>query len=63
MSILYTCIGKGGLYEFVTFTVGAGTSKGQSFVIYRDINTGLCYHRTAEDFHQRMEEVKKNDPV
>lgn len=59
MSVIYTCIGKGGLYEFVAKTTGAGTSKGEQFIVYRDIETGSCYHRTVEDFYERMEEVRE----
>lgn len=51
---LYTCIGKGGRYKCYGETTGAGTSRGQSVVIYQDIDTKQLFHRTRDDFNKRM---------
>lgn len=52
----YTCIGKGGDYEFLGTATGSGTSRGapQPYV-YRDVATGQLYFREATDFYTRME--------
>lgn len=51
---LYTCIGKGGTYELIGKSQGAGELKHQQLVVYRSAETGLLYHRTPDDFHARM---------
>ena len=51
---LYTCIGKGGKYELVGKSQGAGELKHQQMLVYRSTETGLLYHRTPDDFHARM---------
>ncbi len=57
MQLKYTCEGKGGLYEVVGVTTGAGLSKGESVVVYRDVASGRLYHRTPSDFDNRMRAV------
>ena len=51
---VYECVGKGGRYRVLAKTSGAGKSKGESLIIYQDINDCECYHRTPEDFAARM---------
>lgn len=57
---LYTCIGKGGAYEHIGVTIGAGTSRGQEVVVYCDTDTGQLFHRTPEDFEARMQRLDKS---
>lgn len=52
-----TCKGKGGRYELIGVATGAGTSRGQEIVLYRDMATNDFYFRTEEDFEERMEPV------
>lgn len=54
MTAIYECIGKGRRYSVLTTTTGAGTSRGESLVIYQCVEDGECYHRTIEDFSERM---------
>lgn len=58
---IYTCKGKGGRYEFISFSKGAGKSKGERCVVYQDLDSGEKYHRTLEDFNERMEEIDTED--
>lgn len=51
---LYTCIGKGGTYELIGRSQGAGELKHQQLVVYRSDETGRLYHRTPGDFDLRM---------
>lgn len=53
----YTCIGKGGRYELLGETIGAGLSRGESVKVYRDSTSGQLFHRSADDFAARMERV------
>ena len=53
---LYTCIGKGGEYRYLGTAIGAGDSRGELFEVYQD-ESGQLYHRTPEDFMERMEPV------
>lgn len=55
----YTCIGKGGRYKCYGETIGAGTSKGTSVVIYQDVETKQLHHRTRVDFDKRMKLLSK----
>lgn len=55
MSVTYTCKGKGGVYELVGVIYGAGTCRGQTMNLYREIATGVLYFRTPADFQERME--------
>lgn len=53
---LYTCIGKGGVYELLGESHGAGDDlRGTFQVIYRDVVTGQLYNRNRESFTERME--------
>lgn len=52
--IIVTCINKGGEYEVLGFSCGAGKSKGEILMVYRDTTTGQLFHRTEEDFYNRM---------
>lgn len=58
-SRLYTCIGKGGRYKCYGETIGAGTSKGESVVIYQDVDSKKLFHRTRDDFDKRMKLLDK----
>lgn len=51
---LYTCVGKGGEYELLGRSLGAGERRLDRVVVYRDNETGLLYHRTLDDFDARM---------
>lgn len=54
---LYTCIGKGGEYELIGESTGAGHSRGETIMVYQDTSTGRIFHRMAEDFNNRMEKL------
>ena len=41
-------------YEVLGYSIGAGTSKGSTLVIYQDTETKQLYHRTFDDFCQKM---------
>jgi len=58
---IYTCKGKGGKYEFIALSRGAGTSKGETCVLYQDVESGEKFHRKLEDFNERMEEIDTED--
>ena len=61
---LYTCIGKGGLYEYIGLSDGAGMSKGEQREVYRCKATGRVFHRECSDFSARMEPVAQSaEPV
>lgn len=51
---LYTCSGKGGEYELIGQSAGAGTRRGETLKVYRDTHNGLLFHRTPEEFDARM---------
>ncbi len=53
---LYTCIGKGGEYRYLGTAIGAGDSRGELAEVYQD-RTGQLFHRTPEDFMERMEPI------
>jgi Zn finger protein HypA/HybF involved in hydrogenase expression len=56
----YTCIGKGGSYELVGVSKGAGTMRDVlicDLTVYRDTASGQLYHRAPDDFAARMEPV------
>lgn len=62
--VLYTCIGKGGLYRIVGRARGAGTSRDTGVIIvYEDVNSleHMPFFRTLEDFNKRMQEVDMTD--
>lgn len=51
----YTCIGKGGEYELLGESHGAGDDlRGTFQMIYRDVATGQLYNRNRESFAERM---------
>lgn len=54
---LYTCIGKGGEYELIGESTGAGYSCGETIMVYQDTMTGRIFHRTLIDFKTRMEKL------
>lgn len=55
---IYTCKGKGGRYELLGHSAGAGSRAMEQIAIYRDVSTGVTYHRTLLDFQERMEVVE-----
>ena len=58
MTKLFTCVGKGGTYEYVGLAKGAGTKRDAAMLeIYRDTATGALYYRTESDFSKRMVEL------
>lgn len=50
----YTCANKGGRYERLGVSKGAGTRRLERLIAYRDTETGELYHRTIPDFDARM---------
>lgn len=50
----FTVIGKGGRYELLGESSGAGCCRGEGRVIYRCLDTGQLYHRKDDDFAARM---------
>lgn len=57
--MIYECIGKGGRYVVLGKTIGAGYSRGESVIVYKDEATGQLFHRTEIDFKTRMQEIKE----
>lgn len=56
---LYTCIGKGGVYERLGVATGAGTSKTTApVVVYKDVVSGRLFYRAGYDFDARMERLR-----
>ena len=55
---LYSCIGKGGVYQIIDSPTPAGKSKkSESILVYKDVNTGRTFWRFKSDFYDRMEEI------
>ena len=54
---LYTCTGKGGVYEHIGLSAGAGMARGEQRQVYRCTATGLIFHRECMDFKERMERL------
>ncbi len=53
--MIYEVEGKGGQYELLGLSKGAGTSRGTiPIVVYRCLETGQLYHRTQGDFSERL---------
>lgn len=50
----YTHTTKGGEYEIVGASSGAGGRKGDVVMVYRSLATGTLHHREPEDFAMRM---------
>lgn len=55
--ILYTCVSKGGEFEIVGTSSGAGPRKGEPLIVYRDLKTGKLHHREPENFAMRMQQL------
>jgi hypothetical protein len=60
---LYTCIGKGGVYEYLGLSAGAGIARGEQRQVYRCTTTGLVFHRECMDFKERMERLSAPSPA
>lgn len=56
----YTSVSKGGEYEIVGASSGAGQRKGDVVMVYRNIATGQLHHREPEDFAMRMTALNAN---
>ena len=50
----YTSVSKGGEFEMVGTSSGAGQRKGDVVIVYRNVETGQILHREPEDFAMRM---------
>lgn len=50
----YTSVSKGGEFEIVGTSSGAGQRKGDVVIVYRNVETGQLLHREPEDFAMRM---------
>lgn len=50
----YTSVSKGGEFEIVGTSSGAGQRKGDVVIVYRNVETGQFLHREPEDFAMRM---------
>jgi hypothetical protein len=60
---LYTCDGKGGEYELVGASKGAGTLRDTApLTVYRDTKDGQLYHRHTPDFNSRMTSLGRCAP-
>lgn len=57
-SDLFYCHGKGGVYELLGESNGAGLCRPEIRMIYRDTETRKLYHRSREDFNDRMRPYK-----
>lgn len=57
----YTSVSKGGEYELLGASSGAGKLKGFPLMVYRDTTTGKLYHREPEDFAVRMKAVQPQE--
>lgn len=55
----YRYIGASTVYEVVGVTIGAGTSKGSSVIVYKELGSdgSKLFHRTIDDFNIRMVKV------
>lgn len=51
---VYTCAGKGGRYELLGSSIGAGERRGELLAAYRNLDSGQVYHRSLADFALRM---------
>ncbi len=60
---LYTCTGKGGVYEHIGLSAGAGMARGEQRQVYRCTATGLIFHRECMDFKERMERLSAPSPA
>ena len=60
---LYTCTGKGGVYEHIGLSAGAGMARGEQRQVYRCTTTGLVFHRECMDFKERMERLSAPSPA
>ena len=58
---LFTCIDKGGRYELLGSSTGAGSCRREGRVVYRCLDTGQLYHRTDEDFAARMTPLESEE--
>jgi len=54
---IYTCKNKGGYYKVVGTSKGAGPLRDQVLIVYQDLKDEQMYHRTEDDFNDRMEEI------
>lgn len=61
--IEYACKGKGGRYEILGLATGAGLTRGEDRLVYKDASTGRLFMRTEADFSERMERLKDDPPV
>lgn len=55
----YTSVSKGGEFEIVGTSSGAGQRKGDVVIVYRNVDTGQIQHREPEDFAMRMKPITK----
>lgn len=55
----YTSVSKGGEFEIVGTSSGAGQRKGDVVIVYRNVETGQILHREPEDFAMRMKPLTK----
>lgn len=55
----YTSVSKGGEFEIVGTSSGAGQRKGDVVIVYRNVETGQILHREPEDFAMRMKPITK----
>lgn len=57
----YTSVSKGGEFEVVGTSSGAGQRKGDVVIVYRNVDTGQILHREPEDFAMRMKPITQPD--
>lgn len=51
---LYRCPDSQRVHELLGDTEGAGACKGQTYKVYRDLDSGTLYHQTTDAFYQHM---------
>lgn len=49
--------------EIIPLSIGAGDSRGMSLVVYQDVDTGKVFHRTPENFRERMQKAQPAQPT
>lgn len=54
---------KGGVYEVVGASTGAGSLKGWPLMVYRCLITGRLYHCEPERFARRMVEITEAEAI
>jgi len=54
---LYSCVSKPGTFELIGPASGAGSLKGATTIVYRNVDTGKILMREPEEFATRMKKL------